>query len=155
MARNLARVGACADELRLMGLERFEVATVVERVGDGRGSLSRKVSSACGPPAIERMWSGPWGDGANCTTQCVGSDGRRWPCLRALVGRLAVTKVSRSWVGTVSSRVVMDTMSNPNLYCSRASPRVQCSGPHWTRNSSTQVERRLWRTRFGSLRANI
>jgi len=58
-ARSLARVGACADELRLMGVERSEVFTLVGRVGEGRGSLSRKVSRACGPPAIERMWSGP------------------------------------------------------------------------------------------------
>jgi len=55
----LARVSACADELRLMGAERAEVSTLVGRVGRGRGSLSRKVSRACGPPAIERMWSGP------------------------------------------------------------------------------------------------
>jgi hypothetical protein len=58
-ARNLARVGACADELRLMGVERDELPTEVGRAGGGRGYLSRKVSRACEPPAIERMWSGP------------------------------------------------------------------------------------------------
>ncbi len=58
-ALNLARVGAFADELRLMGVERAEVSTLVGRRGGGRGSLSVKVSRACGPPAIERMWSGP------------------------------------------------------------------------------------------------
>jgi hypothetical protein len=80
VARSLARVGACADELRLMGEERAEVYTLAGRVGGGRGSLC-KVSRACGPPALGRMWSGPWGDGANCTTQGVVSGGRRWPYL--------------------------------------------------------------------------
>jgi len=32
---------------------------------------------------------------------------------------------------------------------------VQCSGPHWTINSSTQVDRRPCRTRLGLLRAVI
>ncbi len=32
---------------------------------------------------------------------------------------------------------------------------MQCSGPHWTGNSSTRVERRLCLTRLGSLRVNI
>ena len=32
-ACSLARVGACADELRLMGVERAEVSTLVGRVG--------------------------------------------------------------------------------------------------------------------------
>ena len=67
-ALNLARVGACADEIRLMGVERDELPTNVGRSGGGRDSLSRKMSRACGPPAMERMWSGPWGDGANCAT---------------------------------------------------------------------------------------
>jgi len=58
-ARNLARIGACADDLRLMGVERSGVFILVGRVGVGRGSLSMKVSRACGPPTIERMWSGP------------------------------------------------------------------------------------------------
>ncbi len=58
-------------------------------------------------------------------------------------------------MGTVSSKQVIDTMSNPSLYYSRAFPKVQCCGPHWTRNSSTQVERRPCRTRRGSLRANF
>ena len=58
-ACNLARVGACADELRLMGVERAEVSTLVGRVRGGIGSLSKKASRACEPPAMERMWSGP------------------------------------------------------------------------------------------------
>jgi hypothetical protein len=45
-------------ELRLMGVERAEVCTLVGRVRDGRGSLCKKVSIACGPPAMERMWRG-------------------------------------------------------------------------------------------------
>jgi hypothetical protein len=55
----------------------------------------------------------------------------------------------------VASRVVIDTMSNPMLHCSRASPKVQFSGPHWTRNSSTQIDRRPCRTRLGSHRARM
>jgi hypothetical protein len=46
-------------------------------------------------------------------------------------------------------------MSIPRLYCSRASPKVQFSGPHWTRNSSTQVGRRPCRTRLDLHRAII
>ncbi len=85
VARSLARVGACANELRLLGVERAELYTLVERVGGDRGFLCKKVSRACEPPAMERIWSGPWEDGANCTTQGVVSGGRRWHCLRALV----------------------------------------------------------------------
>ncbi len=58
-ARSLARVGACAYELRLMGVERVEVSTLVGRVGGGVGSLSMKSSRACGPPIMHQMWSGP------------------------------------------------------------------------------------------------
>ena len=58
-------------------------------------------------------------------------------------------------MGTPFSMLVIDIMSNPRAYCSRASPKLQCSGPYWTKNSSTQVERRLCLTRLGSLRANI
>ena len=57
-------------------------------------------------------------------------------------------------MGTPFSKLVIVSMSNPRAYCSRASPKLQCSGPHWTRNSSTHVERRLCLTRLGSLRAN-
>ena len=55
VARDLARVGACANELRLMGVERDEVPPDVGRAGGGKGSLSRKASRACAPQAIERM----------------------------------------------------------------------------------------------------
>ena len=75
-ALSLAPVGACADELRLMGVERDEVPTGEGREEGDKGSLSRKSSRACGPPAMERMWRGPWGDGANCTMQLEESGGR-------------------------------------------------------------------------------
>ena len=54
-ACSLVRVGACADELRLMGVERAEAFTLVAIVGGGVGSLSKKASRASGPPAMERM----------------------------------------------------------------------------------------------------
>ena len=72
----LARVGTCADELRLMEIERDEVPTGVGRAGADKGFLSRKSSRTCGPPAMERMWRGPWGDGANCTMKIVKSGGQ-------------------------------------------------------------------------------
>ncbi len=83
------------------------------------------------------------------------SGGRQGARRCSLVGHLAATKGRRSRVETVFSRLVIETMSNPSLYCSRASPKVQCSGPHWIKNSSTHVDRRPWRMRLGSLRASI
>ena len=59
VARNLARVGACADELRLMGFERDDVLADVGRASGGKGSLARKSSRACLSPAMERVWRGP------------------------------------------------------------------------------------------------
>ena len=93
---SLARVGACADELGLMGVERDELPTRVGRARGGQGSLSMNISRACGPPAIERMWCGPWGDDANCTTQLVESGERRRARRCSLVGRLVATKGRRS-----------------------------------------------------------
>ena len=154
-ALDMARVGAYTNELRLMGVERDELPTSVGREGGGRGSLSNKMSRACGSPAMVRMWSGPWGDGANCTPQPVASGGRRWARRCSLLARLAATKRRRSWVGAVYSRLVIETMSNPSLYCSRASLNVQCSEPHWTKKYYTHVGRRPWRMRLGSLRASI
>ena len=95
-ALSLVRVGACADELRLMGVDRDELPTRVGRSGRGKGSLSKKMSRDCGPPVIERMWSGLWGGGANCTTQLVESDGRQWARRCFLVGRLVATKGRRA-----------------------------------------------------------
>ncbi len=54
-ALSSARVGACADELILMGVKRDEVPIEVGRSDGAEGSLSRKSSRACGPPAMERM----------------------------------------------------------------------------------------------------
>ena len=54
-ACSLLRVGAYADELRLMGVERIEAFTLVWRVGGGVGSLSKKTSRASGPLAMEQM----------------------------------------------------------------------------------------------------
>ena len=54
-ACSLVRVGACADELRLMGVEHAEAFTLVGRVKGGVGFLSKKASRACGLLAMERM----------------------------------------------------------------------------------------------------
>ena len=54
-AFSLARVGACADELRLMGVERDEMPTEVGRAVGAEGSLSRNSSRAYEPPVMERM----------------------------------------------------------------------------------------------------
>ncbi len=48
-ALSLARVDACAEELRLMGLERDDVPTEVDRVVRAEGSFSRKSSRAYRP----------------------------------------------------------------------------------------------------------
>ena len=86
-ARGLARVDACADELRLMGVERAEVSILKGRVGGGRGFLSRKVSRACGLPAKEWMWSDVEGRGMGPS---VGGHGGS--CARSPFS-------SRGWVG--------------------------------------------------------
>ena len=65
VARSLAQVGACADEFRLMGVERDEVHTDVGRSSGDEAYLAIKSSRVFAPPVIERMWKGPWGDGAN------------------------------------------------------------------------------------------
>jgi len=95
-ALSLARVGTCADELRLMGVERDEVPTEVGRAVWVEGSLSKKSTRACGPPAMERMRRGPWGDGASWTMQFVKSSGRLSDRRGSLVGRLVSTKGSSS-----------------------------------------------------------
>jgi len=87
--------------------------------------------------------------------QLVESGGRLKERRCAFVGRLEATKGIKSWEGTVSSRLVIDLMSNYRLYLLRASPKVQFSRPHRTRNSSTNVDRRPCRTRLGSHRARI
>ncbi len=93
----LARVGACADELRLMGVERGEVHTEVGRAVLAQGSLSRKELRACGSTYVmERMWKGLWGDGANWTTQFVERGGSLRDRRSFLVGRLVAIKGGRS-----------------------------------------------------------
>ncbi len=97
VAFRFVRVGACAYELRLMEVGRSRVSIGVVGVVRVRGSFVRKSSNACWPPNMERMWRGPWGDGAKCTMQFVESGGRRRRDLRcARVGRLVATKGSRS-----------------------------------------------------------
>ena len=64
-ARIVVRVGACADELRLMGVVRVVYAAARERAGGGCGSVERNASRAAIPSCMERMWTVPWGDGAN------------------------------------------------------------------------------------------
>ncbi len=90
------RVGACADELRLMGAGRSEVSTEVFEVEGGRGSLVRNSSSARVPPDIERIRRGPCGEGANCTMQFVERGGRLRDRRCALAGRFLATKGRRS-----------------------------------------------------------
>ena len=91
-----ARVDACADELRLMGVGRSVVSTGVGKVERGRDSFVRNSSSACVPPAMKRMWRGPYGEGANWTMQFVECGGRRRGRRCALVGRFLATKGSMS-----------------------------------------------------------
>ncbi len=55
VARILNRVGACADELRLMGVERAEVLARGGVAGGGWGFAARNVSSVRVPPSMERM----------------------------------------------------------------------------------------------------
>ena len=102
---------------------------------------------------MDRICSGPWGDGANWTRHRVVGGG----CLHVrrccVVRRFTLTNCWRSCWGTPLSRLVIETMSNPIMYCSCASSKVQISGPHWTPNSSTCVNRRLYLIFLGSARA--
>ncbi len=66
------------------------------------------------------------------------------------MGRFGVTKCCRALEGTVGSRLEIEVMSNPDLYSSSTSSKVHVSGSHWTRNSYTHVDRRLWRMRLSS-----
>ena len=67
----------------------------------------------------------------------------------------AATKDCMSCEGTFSSKLVIEGISNPDRYCSSASPRVHFSGSHWTKKSSTHVERRIKRMRLGSHRPKM
>ncbi len=55
VARILARDGACADELCLMGVAREEVLVEWGIPGGGLGSDARNAISAKIPPFVERM----------------------------------------------------------------------------------------------------
>ncbi len=67
--------------------------------------------------------------------------------------RFTLTNGWRCYVGISSSRLVIASMSKPIVYGSWASSSMQLFGPHWTRNSSTYVERMLCLIRRGSVRA--
>jgi hypothetical protein len=89
----LVRVGACDDELRLMGGGRGSTLVGVAIRDIDSSSLARNKSSACAPlPAIERMWLGPYGARAYCTVQRVVSGGLRKARLCALARRFIDTK---------------------------------------------------------------
>ena len=53
--RILARVGACADELRLMRVERADMLARMGSAGMGWGSVVGNVSSVRVPSSMERM----------------------------------------------------------------------------------------------------
>ncbi len=89
-------LSTCADELRLMGVGRSGVSTEGINVERGGCSFVRNSSSACVPPAMERMWRGPCGDGANCIMQLVESGERLRERRCAVAGRFLATKGSRS-----------------------------------------------------------
>ena len=55
MARMLARVGACTDEVRLMGIERAEALASLGSASGGWVSVARNVSNARVSPSMERM----------------------------------------------------------------------------------------------------
>jgi hypothetical protein len=66
----MLRVGACADELRLMRGEDSCLAGAAT-AGEASASSTRKASSACAPPFMERMWKEPCGNRAQLS--------KRWP----------------------------------------------------------------------------
>ena len=55
VARILARVGACADELRLLEVEREKVHGSMGSAGEDWGSYARNTSRARVPPSMELM----------------------------------------------------------------------------------------------------
>ena len=150
----LVRVGACADEVCLMGGGRGSTLAGVSVEGRDSASVARKISSACAPPAIERMWRKPCGEGAYRTVQHVVSGGRRRARLCTWSRRFADTKGCSEWEGIFPSRLVIGTISKLNRYCSNATPRVHVLGSQRTGNSSTHVDRRQCLISLGSERAN-
>jgi len=57
------RIGACTDELRLVGGELGSTLDGVSSSFEDSASAARKMSSAWAPPAMERMWQWPFGEG--------------------------------------------------------------------------------------------
>jgi len=100
----LVQVGACADELRLMGGGRG--STLAEVFFEGRDSASeaRNVSSAWAPSATKRMWREPYGEGAYWTVHRAVSGGCRRARLCAWARRFVDTKGWSEWEGKVSSQ---------------------------------------------------
>ena len=61
--RILVRVGACAEELRLIGVAREEVRASLGSADGGWDSDTRYFSMARAPHLMERMWDDPCGEG--------------------------------------------------------------------------------------------
>jgi hypothetical protein len=105
-------------------------------VGGRDVSVGRKASRAASPPLMVRICVGPCGEDANCTLHLV-SGGRRSEFLGLPLGRFDAVAASTRGVGIPSSRLVIEVMTKPCACWVCASWRVQSSGSHWTRNSST------------------
>ncbi len=63
--RCFVRIGACAGELRLMGVTRDVEVADRGRLDGGWGSVERNASRASDPPWMDRMCAVPNGDWAN------------------------------------------------------------------------------------------
>ena len=70
-----------------------------------------------------------------------------------VVRRFTLTNGWRSCEGISLLRFLIEHMSNPIVYCSCASSKVQLFGPHCTKNFSTCVNQRLCLIFLGSARA--
>jgi len=95
----LVRVSACVDELFLIGGGRGLVFADVSVKSKDNASLTRKMSSAWAPPAIERMWHGPCGEGSYWMTHHIVNGGHRKARLSTRARRLVETKGAREWEG--------------------------------------------------------
>jgi hypothetical protein len=137
------RVGGCGGGVVDPLLVRDDVCTLGPRVvgvwpggslgrGGGVGgrvfSVRRKASKAASPPRMVRICVGPCDEGANCTLYLV-SGGMR----SEFLGLPLVYE----GVGTPTSRLMIEVMTKPCACCICVSWRVQSSGSHWTKNSST------------------
>jgi len=104
----LLRIGACADELHLMGCECGSTLAEVVVAVEASASLARKASSAYVPPYIKWMWRGPCGEGSNYTVHIIGRGGRRRARRCARSRRFAVTKGCSELEGTVGGRYYIE-----------------------------------------------